>query len=92
VIFEVLTAVKTLMIFFRAEDKDSMFLRNADIYLQVHMASQPRRTTSMTPRRRQQQQNNNNNDTIGKVPFVEYHLLFAESKHFFVKNFNFEVM
>jgi hypothetical protein len=37
-IFEVLV--------FSAEDEDSMFLRNAGIYLRIHTASQPRRTSA----------------------------------------------
>jgi hypothetical protein len=32
--------------FFSPEDEGSMFLRNAGIYLQVHMALLPRRPTS----------------------------------------------
>jgi hypothetical protein len=51
--FEVLTVVKMMMLFWvvtpcrlRAEDGDSMFLRNDGIYLQVHTVSQPRTTSS----------------------------------------------
>jgi hypothetical protein len=38
-----------LMLFFRAVDGDSTFLRNTGIYLRVHTASQPRRPTSTRP-------------------------------------------
>jgi hypothetical protein len=49
--FEVLMMVKMSMLFFQvvisfSDDGDNMFLQNAGIYIQVHMTSQPRRTTS----------------------------------------------
>jgi hypothetical protein len=44
---EVLEAVTITMLVFRAADGGSMFLRNVGIYLLVHMALQPRRTTSI---------------------------------------------
>jgi hypothetical protein len=44
--FEVFTAVRMIMLFFRAEDGDSMFLRNFGIYLRVYTALSPRRITT----------------------------------------------
>jgi hypothetical protein len=41
--FEVLTNVKLSMVVFRAEDGESMLLRNVDAHLQVHMESKSRR-------------------------------------------------
>jgi hypothetical protein len=47
VIFEIFTAVRMVMFFiFRAEDEDSMVLRNASIYQQVDTAPKPRRSSS----------------------------------------------
>jgi hypothetical protein len=44
--YEVFTAVKMSMFVFTPEDGGSLFLRNFDIYLQIHTALQPGRLIS----------------------------------------------
>jgi hypothetical protein len=45
VIFEVFEAVRMMMMYFRAEDGDSMCLRNVGIYRRVYTAPRPRSTS-----------------------------------------------
>jgi hypothetical protein len=44
--FEVLLAVKMLMLVFKAEEGVSVFLQSVGICLEVHIALQPKRLTS----------------------------------------------